>query len=131
MDPPSEVHRWTEQRRDIAASLASLSPAVAGGTVTGAITLGTLLSFETGLLSPLVAAVGVSLLVAYATTREIPTSVTKTKEVRRRGLPEQKLMRYLVMSNELREMEAEEREKARKDAETRSRQRRNFGGGRF
>lgn len=96
----------------------------------GTITLGVLALVETGLWTPLAVAVAAAVGLEEIRDLDAPDSVTKTHKVTRGGLPERKLMRYLVMANELQEMESEEREKARRDAERRSKSR-PTGGSRF
>jgi len=118
-----------EERFDVEAFLSSLSPHTASAIVTGSITLGILAAVETGVWSVLVASIALSLLVGYVSTWEVPDSVTKTHKVTKGGLPERKLLRYLIMSNERTQMEVEEREQAEKDALRRQKGYSGFRGG--
>lgn len=129
--PTSEVHTVEEERHDTAASLARLSPTTVRAMSVGTITLGVIALVETGLWTPLAVAVAAAVGIEQIRDLDAPDSVTKTHKVTRGGLPEQKLMRYLVMSNELQKMETEEREKARKKAEGRQNARSAMSGRRF
>jgi len=83
----------------------------------GTIGVGTLLSIETGLVTPLIASLWVLLLLHYIERLDEPEPVTKIHKTRRSGMTEQETMDYLTMSNEIAELKQEKREEARKEAE--------------
>lgn len=116
----TEVHRVEEPRTDLRATLARVSPRTLRRAEVGTLALGLLAAVETALWTPLAVAIAVALSLHALDRLEPPRPVTKTHKVRRGGLTERKVMRYLTMANTLGEMEEEAREDARREAERQS-----------
>jgi hypothetical protein len=118
----------TQDRTDIAASLGRVTPRSARAVAAGSVALGTLLSVETGLLSPVVVSVVLGVVLYAVGGLPDPEPVVNTHKVRRPGLTETEVYRRLTMSNIIQELKEEEQKKARRKAH---RKNRNPGGGRF
>lgn len=87
-------------------------------------TLGILLSIETGLLTPTAVSLVLLLVVDRLDRLDADDSVTEIYHTRKTGITDTEAIDYLTMTNEIRRMKQEEREDARKEIR-RQRRRRN------
>lgn len=118
------METWEEPRRDIEAAVRRVGGPLVRPVQIGTVALGTLAAFETTLWTPVAVAVAFSLCLEYVRRLDDPGPVTKTHKVERSGLSEREVTDYLTMSNTLKEMEAETREDARREAERKAKMRR-------
>lgn len=110
----SETSTTISERTDPMASLSRLSPTRAILWMGGVIGLGTLAAVETGLSSPLVAALALAAVIYLIGAMSPLTHRRSTTETTRQGMADTEAWEYVVLHDEHEALKADQREKSAK-----------------